>query len=105
MPIIAGGDCEPVPPRGSGNVTVFNRHALSSLVEEPLLIGPHVRNRYVKPVDSTLQRIYKPRQPGLKNIALTSVLQSHPVGQLRCNNRARITALLVRFRQEITRAS
>ena len=57
MPVVASGDCQPMPPRGGRNITVFDRHSVPRLVEESLLVSLHVRNSYIEAVDSALKRV------------------------------------------------
>ena len=83
---------------GSGRyVTVFGRHGLAGFIQKPLLIGPNVSNRNIETVNSTLQCVHKSRQPFLEGLALASFFCSHPVGQLRDDDCARIAAVLFLF--------
>src|SRR5260221_752729 len=79
--IVACRDGQPMPSRGRRDVAVFNRHTLAGLVEQPFLISPYVCDGYVEPVNSSLQCFHKPRQPGLQDLTLASILRAHPVGQ------------------------
>jgi hypothetical protein len=92
--VIATGDRQPMPARGRCNITVFDRHPMSRLVEESLLVSPHMRNSYIEAVDSSLERVHKPREPRLKSLTLPSVLCAHPIRQLGNDDCAGVTAVL-----------
>jgi len=69
MPVIACGDRQSMPAGGRRDVAVFDGHALAGLVEQPLLLGPNVRNRYIEAVNSPPQvppqaALAKPVGPG-----------------------------------------
>ena len=93
MPVIASRDRQPVPPRRSRDITVFDRDPAPHLVEESLLVGPHVRNSPIEAVDSTLERVHKPSEPQLKSLTLRSVFCAYPISQLRNDDRAGVTAV------------
>src|SRR5207253_3247733 len=76
---------------------VFDRHTLAAFVEQALLLSPYVCNGHVEPVNSSLECIHKPRQPGLEDLTLASLLGAHPVGQLGDDDGARVTAVLFLF--------
>src|SRR5437879_2220359 len=50
--IVAGRDRQSMPSGGRRDVTVLDGHALSSFVEQPLLVGPHVCNGHIEAVNS-----------------------------------------------------
>jgi hypothetical protein len=93
VPVIASGDCQPVPPGGGRNITVFDGHSMPNLVEESLLVSPHVRNSYIEAVDSTLECVHKPSEPRLKSSTLRSVFCAYPISQLRNDDCAGVTAV------------
>src|SRR5207253_3976786 len=70
IPIVASGNGESVSPGGRCNVTVFYGHTLADFVVQTLLLSPHVCNGHVEPVNSSLECVYKTRQPGLEDLTL-----------------------------------
>src|SRR3989442_218605 len=97
VPIVACRDRQPMAPGGRRDVAVFDGHTLAGFFEQALLLSPDVCNRHVEPVDSSLECVHKPRQPGLEDLTLPSVLGAHPVGQLGDDDGARVTAVLFLF--------
>src|SRR5258708_34258957 len=86
-----------MPQGGRGDVAVFDGHTLAGLVEQPFLISLYVCDGYVEPVNSSLECFHKPRQPGLQDLTLASILGAHPVGQLGDDDGACIAAVLLLF--------
>src|SRR5262249_39067272 len=76
------------------DVAVFDWQTLAGFVEQSLLLSPHVRDRHIEPVNSSMECVHKPCQPSLEELALASILGAHPVGQLGYDDGARITAVL-----------
>src|SRR6266542_6331946 len=56
VPVVPRGDREAVPTCGCRDVAVFDRHALTCLVEQSFLLRPHVGDRHIEPMDASVQR-------------------------------------------------
>jgi hypothetical protein len=93
--IVACCDRQPVAPGGGGDIAVFNGHTLAGFVERALLLGPHMGNRHVEPVNSSLERIDKSREPGLEKLTLPSLFGAHPIGQLSNDDGTGVAAVLL----------
>ena len=76
------------------DVAIFDGHTPAGFVEQAFLLSPHVCNGHGDPVNSSLECIYTPRQPGLEDLTLPSILGAHPVGQFSDDDGARVTAVL-----------
>jgi hypothetical protein len=72
--IIASSNRQAMATSSGGDVSVLYGHALPVLLEQVLLIGPDVGNRYVEAEDATAEGIDQPPQPVLKFPALTALL-------------------------------
>src|ERR1700682_1642752 len=84
-------------PGGGSDIAVFHRHTLAGFVEQPFLLSPYVCDGYVEPVNTSLECAHEPRQPGLQDLTLASLLGAHPPGQLGDDDGACITAVLLLF--------
>src|SRR5215831_6210728 len=94
IPIVACRDRQPMTAGGRRDVAIFDWHTLAGLIEQSLLLSPHVRDRHVEPVNSSVECVHKPCQPSLEELTLPSILGAHPVGQLGDDDSARVTAIL-----------
>ena len=94
MLVIARHDREVMAACCGGDIAVFDRHWASSLCQQKRLIGPDVGGCHVEAEDSPLQRINAPPQPFLQSNSGAPFLGSHPIGNLRDDNRARIASAL-----------
>src|SRR5688572_22478591 len=54
-------------------------------------------DRYVEAVNAAVKRVYETRQPRLELLSLPAFLHTHPVRQLRDDDRARVAAILLRL--------
>src|SRR5580704_1399753 len=95
VPVVASGNRQTVSPCRGRDVAIFDGHPLAGFVEEPLLVSPYVRYRDVEAVDSPVQCLHQAREPQLQSLTVPSVLGAHPIGQLRNDNRAGVTAVLL----------
>src|SRR5438132_11058423 len=53
VPVVPRGDREAVPTCGCRDVAIFDRHALTCLVEQSFLLRPHVGDRHIEPMDAS----------------------------------------------------
>lgn len=86
-----------MPTGGSGDVAVFDRHGLTSLVEYALLVRPNVGHRYVEPVNPSLECVDEPREPRLQGLTLAPFFGADSVCELRDDDGARVAAVLLQF--------
>ena len=90
MPVLGSSSWD-ICPNLEGSRAVFDGHTLAGFVQQALLLCPHVGNGHVEPVNSLLERVHQPRQPGLQHLALPSILGARQLGD---NDGARVTAVL-----------
>src|ERR1051325_4163784 len=93
--IVSGGDGQLVSTSRRCDVAVLDWHTLTSVIQQAFLLGPHMRDQYVEPVDATVKRIDKTREPCLKLLPLPAFLRPDPVGQLCDDDGARVAAILL----------
>src|SRR5438270_10843831 len=86
-----------MPAGGSCNVAVLDGHALTSFVEYSLLFRPNMDHRNVESVNASLKCVHQPREPCLQLVTLPSVFGANPVSQLRDDNGASVSPVLLHF--------
>jgi hypothetical protein len=86
-----------MPAGGGRDVAVFDGHSLAGLVEQTLLLSPHMCNRHIEPVDPSAECFHKPSQPSLQGLTLPSILGTYPVSQSGEDDGAGVTTVLFLF--------
>src|ERR1700736_1182762 len=80
VPVIAGGNSEPVSHGCGCDVAILDGHPFAGFAELMLQVGPDVRHRDVEASDASLHGLNQSCEPFLESFPLPSLLCADPVG-------------------------